>query len=105
MFERGMEEKWLCINLLEAIKLTVIYHGCGATRAIFFCFPYSVRSLCPDVHIKVRSIMLKACSHEADNVVPEVLERQSNIWQQHFKVLKLLIPIYSFTFCDNTGCC
>lgn len=31
----------------------------------------------------------------ADIVVPVVLERQSDIWQQHFKVLKLLIPIYS----------
>lgn len=40
----------------------------------------------------------------ADIVVPVVLERQSNICQQHFKVLKLLIPIYSLTFCDITGC-
>lgn len=40
----------------------------------------------------------------ADIVVPVVLERQSDIWQQHFKVLKLLIPIYSFTFCDIMGC-
>lgn len=38
MFERGMEEKWLCINLLETIKLAVIYHGCGASQAIFFVF-------------------------------------------------------------------
>lgn len=29
-----------------------------------FSFVYSVRSLCPDVHIKVRRIMLKARSHE-----------------------------------------
>lgn len=40
----------------------------------------------------------------ADIVVPVVLERQSDILQQHFKVLKLLVPIYSFTFCDITGC-
>lgn len=39
----------------------------------------------------------------ADIVVPEVLERKSNIWQQHFKVLELLVPIYSFPFCDNTA--
>lgn len=40
----------------------------------------------------------------ADIVVPMVLERQSNIYQQHLKVLKLLIPIYSLAFCDITGC-
>lgn len=54
--------------------------------------------------------MLKACSftsHEnvvKDIVVPVVLERQSNICQQHFKVLRLLIPVYSFALCDITGC-
>lgn len=32
----------------------------------------------------------------ADIVVPVVFERQSDIWQQHLKVLKLLVPIYCF---------
>ncbi len=40
----------------------------------------------------------------ADTAVPVVLERQSDIWQQHFKVLKLLVRVYSFTFCDITDC-
>lgn len=38
MFERGEEEKLLCINLLEAIKQEVIYCAGEATRAIFFVF-------------------------------------------------------------------
>lgn len=38
MFERGQEEKLLCINLLEAIKQEVIYCAGEATRAIFFVF-------------------------------------------------------------------
>lgn len=53
--------------------------------------------------------MLKAChftSHE--NVRSRyystcVLERQSDIWLQHLKVLSCLIPVYSLTLCDAPG--
>lgn len=80
----GEEEKWLCINLLKAIKVAVIYHEMwnSSGHLSFFCSVYSLGLLCSDVHIKKRNIMPKAASftsHENDSrysVAPVVIERQ-----------------------------
>lgn len=42
--------------------LSRMWSNSGHLSFFFFCFAYSVSLLCPDVPIKERSIMLKACS-------------------------------------------
>lgn len=64
MFERGEEEKLLCINLLEAIKQAVIYGAGEATQAIFFVFLLTLARIVLTRALNGRSIMLKARSHE-----------------------------------------
>lgn len=64
MFERWAGRKMALHQLIRGYKSGSDLSGMRSNSGqhFLFCFAYCVRLHCPDVHIKERGIMLKACS-------------------------------------------
>lgn len=104
MFERWAGRKMALHQLIRGHKSGSDLRWTRSDSGhLLFCFAHSVNLLCPDVHVKERCVK-SSFTHSAETVKAQLLQRQSDIWQQHLNLLKLLVPVYNHTLCDITGC-